>query len=91
MGKINLQLFGESEDEAVDILQEIDADYEGMEAALQVEVAKLAQLKRIADALEDLKGVLDYMGEDTHTLSECVGQTIGGDSYLRIGGSITEY
>lgn len=52
MSKINLQLFGESEDEVVDILREIDADYEGMGTALQVEVAKLAQLKRIADALE---------------------------------------
>lgn len=52
MSKINLQLFGESEDEAVDILKEINADYDGMGTALQVEVAKLAQLKRIADTLE---------------------------------------
>lgn len=52
MNRINLQLFGESEDEVVDILREIDADYEGMGRAMQVEVAKLAQLKRIADTLE---------------------------------------
>lgn len=89
-----LQLFGEAEDNAVDVLKEIDAEYEHMDVSTQIEVAKLAQLKRIADVLEDINSALISMGGDIEALGDCVG-TIparyqGGESchFLRIGGSV---
>lgn len=92
--KMNLQLFGDAEDNAVDILKELGAEYEHMDAATQIEVAKLAQLKRIADVLEDINGALIGMGGDIEALGECVGTAParykGGRDYhfLRIGGSV---
>ena len=92
--KMNLQLFGDAEDNAVDILKELGAEYEHMDAATQIEVAKLAQLKRIADVLEDINGALINMGGDIEALGDCVGviparYTQGIDlHFLRIGGSI---
>lgn len=49
----NLQLFGATEDEVMEILSEIDRSYK-LSAEHELEVAKLAQLKRIADALEHI-------------------------------------
>lgn len=92
--KMNLQLFGDAEDNAVDILKELGAEYEHMDAATQIEVAKLAQLKRIADVLEDINGALIGMGGDIEALGDCVGViparvTQGIDAhFLRIGGSV---
>lgn len=92
--KMNLQLFGDAEDNAVDILKELGAEYEHMDAATQIEVAKLAQLKRIADVLEDINGTLISMGGDIEALGDCVGTiparyTQGIDvHFLRIGGSV---
>ena len=91
---MNLQLFGDAEDNAVDILKELGAEYEHMDAATQIEVAKLAQLKRIADVLEDINGTLISMGGDIEALGDCVGTiparyTQGIDvHFLRIGGSV---
>lgn len=92
--EMNLQLFGYAEDNAVDILKELDAEYEHMDATTQIEVAKLAQLKRIADVLEDINGTLISMGGDIEALGDCVGTiparyTQGIDvHFLRIGGSV---
>ena len=92
--KVNLQLFGDAEDNAVDILKELGAEYEHMDAATQIEVAKLAQLKRIADVLEDINGALISMGGDIEALGDCVGvipprYPQGMEcKFLRIGGSV---
>lgn len=92
--EMNLQLFGYAEDNAVNILKELDAEYEHMDAATQIEVAKLAQLKRIADVLEDISSALIGMGGDIEALGDCVGviparYTQGIDlHFLRIGGSV---
>ena len=92
--EMNLQLFGYAEDNAVDILKELDAEYEYMDATTQIEVAKLAQLKRIADVLEDINSALISMGGDIESLGDCVGTiparyTQGIDvHFLRIGGSV---
>ena len=92
--EMNLQLFGYAEDNAVDILKELDAEYEHMDATTQIEVAKLAQLKRIADVLEDINGTLISMGGDIEALGDCVGTiparyTQGIDvHFLRIGRSV---
>lgn len=89
----NLQLFGDAEDNAVDILKELDAEYEHMDTATQIEVAKLAQLKRIADVLEDINSALIGMSTPLESLAECVDiapARYGGREYtfLHIGGSV---
>ena len=91
--KMNLQLFGDAEDNAVDILKELGAEYEHMDAATQIEVAKLAQLKRIADVLEDINNTLIDMSTPIESLAECVDVAparYGGREYtfLHIGGSV---
>ena len=91
--EMNLQLFGYAEDNAVNILKELDAEYEHMDAATQIEVAKLAQLKRIADVLEDISSSLISMSEPIESLAECVDiapARYGGREYtfLHIGGSV---
>ena len=89
-----LQLFREAEDSVVDILKELDAEYEYMDVPTQIEVAKLAKLKRIADALEGINGALINMGGDIEALGDCVEviparYTQGIDlHFLRIGGSV---
>lgn len=94
MNKMNLQLFGEAEDAAVDILQELDEDYESMSEATQIEVAKLAQLKRIADVLEDINGQLISMSIPLEDMARCVSYAPpryrGGQGYhfLTIAGSV---
>lgn len=84
--KMDLQLFGELEDEAVDILKEIDADYENMDVEMEIGVAKLTQLKRIADSLE---GINESLG----ALAECVDEVpltayAPGYTFLHIGGGV---
>ncbi|OUO31191.1 hypothetical protein B5F86_01605 [Lachnoclostridium sp. An298] len=91
--KVNLQLFGDAEDNAVDILKELGAEYEHMDAATQIEVAKLAQLKRIADVLEGINSTLIDMSAPIESLAECVDVSparYGGREYtfLHIGGSV---
>ena len=91
--EMNLQLFGYAEDNAVNILKELDAEYEHMDAATQIEVAKLAQLKRIADVLEDISSALIGMGGDIEALGDCVGvipARYSGREYafFHIGGSV---
>lgn len=91
--KMNLQLFGDAEDNAVDILKELGAEYEHMDAATQIEVAKLAQLKRIADVLEGINSTLIDMSAPIESLAECVDiapARYGGREYtfLHIGGSV---
>ena len=93
MKNIDLQFFGAEEDAAVDILKELDAEYDHMEPAIQIEVAKLAQLKRIADVLEDINSALIDMSAPIEALSECVDTTPprydGREySFLRVGGSV---
>ena len=84
--KTELQLFGELEDEAVDILKEIDADYENMDVEMEIGVAKLTQLKRIADSLEGIN-------ESLEALAECVDEVpltsyAPGYTFFHIGGGV---
>lgn len=84
--KTGLQLFGELEDKAVDILKEIDEDYENMDVETEIGVAKLTQLKRIADSLE---GINESLG----ALAECVDEVpltsyTPGYTFFRIGGGV---
>ena len=84
--KMGLQLFGELEDKAVDILKEIDEDYENMDVETEIGVAKLTQLKRIADSLEGINGSLE-------ALAECVDEVpmtsyTPGYTFFRIGGGV---
>ena len=74
--KVNLQLFGAAEDEAMDILHELNQEYDHLSAELQVEVAKLAQLVRIADSLEGVNKSLETLAGCTerHSLMVYVEQ-----------------
>lgn len=51
--KLGLQFFGEAEDEVFDILAELSKDYHGLDVESELKIAQIAQLKRIADLLED--------------------------------------
>lgn len=77
--KINLQLFGCAEDDAVEILRDINKEYSHLNADQQIELAKLAQLKRIADNLGDIYEILDR-------LDCCLGVSSSG-GYLRVHNS----
>ena len=61
---------------------------------LVLRAIQAAQLKRIADVLEDINSMLIGMGGDIETLGDCVGTAParykGGRDYhfLRIGGSV---
>lgn len=70
LDKLDLQLFGEAEDEVVDLVQDMLGDYDRMGETFALEVAKLAQLKRIADALEDMQQSLDCLSELTSCINE---------------------
>lgn len=49
---MGLQLFGVYEDEVVDLASEVCNEYNGTTSTEQLEIVKIAQLKRIADSLE---------------------------------------
>ena len=86
-----LQLFGEAEDNVVDILREINEDYDHLSTEVQLEVAKLAQLKRIADNLESIDCSLINIGGSVELLekvSDCISENLYG-SFLRITGSVS--
>ena len=94
--KFNLQLFGLPEDEAVEILHELDRDHY-LNSADRIEVAKLAQLKRIADILEDMNSALIGINGSVEELEKCVGfqparrrgyVNAEGFHFLRIGGQV---
>lgn len=86
-----LQLFGEAEDNVVDILREINEDYDHLSAEVQLEVAKLAQLKRIADNLESINCNLINIGGSVELLekvSDCISENPYG-SFLCITGNVS--
>lgn len=87
--KYGLQLFGLPEDEAVKILDELDRDHY-LRRDERAEVAKLAQLKRIADTLEDMNSALAGMKESLEELEKCVVYPPAGygGPFLRIAGSV---
>ena len=96
--KMELQLFGDMEDEAVDGLMELAEEYQGMNAEQQVEVAKIAQLRRIASALEGIENALSSLSGIESSLEDLAGCAVwcpspfpGGKPYkmFRIGGSVS--
>lgn len=64
--KFNLNLFGEAENQTIEKLDEMKSDWQMRDNNLAVEVAKLTQLNRIADALEEI-------GDNLERLTNCVG------------------
>lgn len=82
MGKMknfNLQFFGESEDAAIDIIQEIKEDYVHMETEDAIKIMHLAQLKRTADALEDIASKMERLCNSVELLeklSDCVDEPV---------------
>lgn len=58
-------------DEAIDTLEEVDENTSGLDAATQIELAKLAQLKRIADILEKYGDTLTSISSALGDLSDC--------------------
>ena len=67
---------------------------EGLPHDLVFRAIQAAQLKRIADVLEDINGTLISMSGDIESLGECVGYVPSrhkagqGTNFLRIGGSV---
>lgn len=61
---------------------------EGLPHDLVLRAIQTAQLKRIADVLEDINGALISMGGDIEALGECVVTDSFGDRYLRISGCV---
>lgn len=57
--------------EAIDTLEEVDENTSGLDAATQIELAKLAQLKRIADILEKHGDTLTSISSALGDLSDC--------------------
>ena len=63
MTKIDLNLFGEEEDQIIEKLDEIKSDWQMNDNNLAVEVAKLTQLTRIADVLEEIGDNLERLAD----------------------------
>ena len=61
---MKLQLFGVDEDDVIDSLCELDLEYKHLSAEQQLEIAKIAQLRRIARSLEGI-------GESLKKLAGC--------------------
>ena len=55
----------------IEILEEVDKNVSSLDAAAQIELAKLAQLKRIADVLEKYGDTLTSISSDLRDLSDC--------------------
>ena len=58
---MGLQLFGVDEDDVIDALHELDLEYKHLSAEQQLEIAKIAQLRRIARSLEVIEESLEKM------------------------------
>lgn len=69
--KMNLQFFGTPVEETIDMLEEVDENTSNLDAATQIELAKLVQLKRIADILEKYGGTLTSISSALGDLSDC--------------------
>lgn len=80
MERMNLQLFGAEENETIEMLDEMKADWQMKDNILAVEVAKLTQLRRIADSLDILSHCVGYMPPRPYQKE--------GHSFFRIGGSV---
>lgn len=65
MTKMDLNLFGEAENQTIEKLDEMKSDWQMNDSNLAVEVAKLTQLTRIADVLEKI-------GDNLERLANCV-------------------
>ena len=69
---------------------------DGLPSNFVLRAIQAAQLKRIADVLEDINGTLISMSADVEVLGECVGYEpprqgyvqSKGRHFLRIGGSV---
>ena len=87
MTKMDLNLFGEAENQTIEKLDEMKSDWQMNDNNLAVEVAKLTQLNRIADALEKIS-------DNAELLNECIGYMPPthfmrkGYNFFRIGGCI---
>ena len=87
MTKMDLNLFGEAENQTIEKLDEMKTDWQMRDNNLAVEVAKLTQLNRIADVLEEI-------GDNLERLTTCVGYIpptpLQKEGYhvFRIGGCI---
>ena len=93
-----LQIFGYAEDDVAEVLRELSEEYPGMNAEQQVEVAKIAQLRRIASALEGIENALSGLSGIENSLEDLAGCAVwcpslfpGGKPYkmFRIGGSVS--
>lgn len=87
MFRMDLNLFGREEDQAIEELNEMKADWLMDDNTLVVEVAKLTQLRRIANALEKISDNLDYLNSCVVYVPPRHFQT-EGYHFLRIGGQI---
>ena len=90
----NLQLFGQMEDEAIDILHDINEEYGRISPENQIEIAKLAQMIRIADCLSEISeklSELHYNSEMLERLTECVSTNDIYGSRFCITGDVTSY
>ncbi len=90
----NLQLFGAMEDEAAEILHDINVEYEHLSPEIQVEVAKLAQMIRIADCLDEISEKLSDLrcnSEALERLADCVSTNDIYGSRFCITGDVTSY
>lgn len=79
MKEMNLQLFGEREDDAADRILELVNDYERMGVTDAIGISTLAQLTRAADALEDINATLIELTTHVTTLTKEGKLYIGGE------------
>lgn len=69
--------------EIIEILEEVDKNVSGLDAAAQIELAKLAQLKQIADVLEKYGDTLTSISSALGDLSDCTdGDIFAGKALL---------
>lgn len=87
MKNFKLQQFGEAEDATVDIITELKKDYVNVETDDAVKIMHLGQLKRVADALEEIASKLERIGNSVELLeklSDCVDEPVpyaGGSQF----------
>ncbi len=97
--RMNLQLFGEDENEAVERKTDLNEDFErdGIESSLVMASVIAAKLDSIANALERIGDRLDALDEIQEDLDNCIGYIppsryappeAKGCNFFRIGGSV---
>lgn len=90
---MNLHMFGKQEDYIIDKMDAASKEYKNVDVQGSKELVFMAQMVRIADALEEINdtlGLIQLSLEKLEEITECISKGPGGDR-LCITGTVSTY